>query len=287
MRIEAEVIADSICNGYRITSFRVVFPRFILAECNTHGSICRSTSSSRAVPVQKQLERLREFPFVPTYLGKNKKGMQATEEVSEEAKEAIRDTWLRAKDSALSYMDLLQRLGLHKQHSSRLGEPWMWSEATWTATEWDNFFALRNHSNAQPEFHELAACMFTSMHRSSPQVLEPGEWHLPFIKEHEFKDHSLQNLARVSVARCARTSYYLQSGKVSDIQDDLAMCSRLLEAGHMAPAEHPAEAVGYFKRYARYMGWRSFRHTQPNECHGDYTKEKYQALGANLEETPP
>ena len=64
--IEAKIVADSIYKqGQRLTTFTVVFPRFILAELNTHRMLSRNSASSRARPFQAMLNDVRKDPFVP------------------------------------------------------------------------------------------------------------------------------------------------------------------------------------------------------------------------------
>ncbi len=75
-----------------------------------------------------------------------------------------------------------------------------------TATEWENFFALRAHADAQPEFQELAYAMLESYLASSPQILPAGRWHIPFGDQLP-SSISLLDRLKVATARCARTSY--------------------------------------------------------------------------------
>ena len=53
--------------------------------------------------------------------------------------------------------------GYHKQTVNRLAEPFMMVKGVITATEWDNFFYLRRHKDAQPELQELADCMWEAL----------------------------------------------------------------------------------------------------------------------------
>lgn len=57
--ISAEIMADSIYDGSRLTTFVVKFPRIVLAEMNTHKMISKNSASSRAVPFKKMLERVK------------------------------------------------------------------------------------------------------------------------------------------------------------------------------------------------------------------------------------
>jgi thymidylate synthase ThyX len=80
--IEAKIIADSLNPvGVRLVTFKLTYPRFILAELNTHRVFSRNSASSRAVPIEKMIERVRANPVVPIHWGKNQPGMQASEQI--------------------------------------------------------------------------------------------------------------------------------------------------------------------------------------------------------------
>src|SRR4051812_47823071 len=71
----AKILADSLSpEGIRLTTFEVTFPRFILAEFNTHRMLSRNSASSRAIPTEKLLKRVIDTPFVPSF-NKRVKGM--------------------------------------------------------------------------------------------------------------------------------------------------------------------------------------------------------------------
>ena len=82
MTIQAKIIEDSISStGKRITTFQLLYPRFIHAELMTHRVFSRNASSSRAIPVTKMLAMVREDPAMPIHWGRNQPGMQAKEEL--------------------------------------------------------------------------------------------------------------------------------------------------------------------------------------------------------------
>lgn len=81
MTYAAKIVADSIA-GTRLTSIEVTFPRFILAEFNTHRVFSRNSASSRAIPVEKRIAQVRSNPFVPEAFSKNRRGMQAEENIA-------------------------------------------------------------------------------------------------------------------------------------------------------------------------------------------------------------
>lgn len=186
--IWAKVICDSIAEGStnRMTTFEIQFPRFILAELNTHGMLKKCTQSSRAVPVKTMLEMYKDNCYVPIYFGKNKAGMSAKEYLSAEENDAAIDMWLSAERSARYVVEKLsdkEGLNVHKQWAARLYEPFMYIKLVITATEWDNFFWLRDDEDAaQPEMVDLVRKMKVARDESTPNVLKAGEWHMPYVE---------------------------------------------------------------------------------------------------------
>src|ERR1700722_14687036 len=74
----AHVVADSISeDGIRLTTMEVRLHRFVLAELNTHRVFSRNSASSRALPVAKQIQAVREDPAVPVEFGAKRAGMQS------------------------------------------------------------------------------------------------------------------------------------------------------------------------------------------------------------------
>lgn len=247
--IEAKVIADSISEaGKRITTMQVKFHRFILPEFNTHRVFSRNFSSSRAIPTSKLIEQVRNDPATPVHWGKNQPGMQAAEELTGTDLELAESEWRVAAYLAGDIAEKMAGLGVHKQIVNRVLEPFLWSTGIVTSTEWDNFFELRAHEDAQPEIHELAIKMRDARDNSIPQLLKEGEWHLPYILEHEKNDQFFKieanrfMLQKISAARCCRVSYLKHDGSLPNIDDDLALFQRL--AGsipiHASPLEQQA-----------------------------------------------
>jgi thymidylate synthase ThyX len=139
--IKATIVADSICNGHRITTMEVTMPRMILAEFNTHRMFSRNSASSRAIPFKKMVATVKENPFIPIAWQKDHSGMQGTEYFDKSL--SIQSEWITARDKAIEQATLLNELGVTKQLCNRLLEPFMWQTVLCTATEWENFFALR------------------------------------------------------------------------------------------------------------------------------------------------
>jgi thymidylate synthase ThyX len=248
----AKILADSIALGTRLTTLEVTFPRIVLAEFNTHRMLSRNSASSRAIPVEKRIEAVLKSPFVPEAFGANQKGMQAGASLPTDDQFDASQTWLWASRQAVQAAKTLATIGVHKQWANRLLEPFGWHTVIVTATEWENFFALRCSPEAQPEIRRAAELMRDAIAASTPTTKQIGEWHLPLVVDedlHTFNDSDpaclpRADMVKVSVARCARVSYLTHDGK-RDVDADLALYDRLLKSGHMSPFEHAAKAVDH------------------------------------------
>lgn len=303
MGFDAKVLADSVSpSGYRLTTLEATFPRFVLAEFNTHRVFSRNSASSRAIPIAKQLRRVLEDPYVPVEFGSNQPGMQAGPALVGEKRESAEREWLRARDdavrrvlglvsdpAALAGDDDLDAallgveeairgksqpeawLNVHKQVANRLLEPFMWHTVIVTATEWENFFNLRCHPDAQPEIRLVAEGMRAAVEASQPAALDWSEWHLPLVRpEDRTQVASTEDLIKISAGRCARVSYLTHAG-VRDLDADVQLHDRLLESGHMSPLEHPARPLSTDELEAgewsgNFHGWHSYRKTISGEA---------------------
>jgi hypothetical protein len=285
MTITAKTIADSISpEGIRLSTLQLRYPKFIHGEFMTHRVFSRNASSSRAIPVDRLIKDVMEDPAMPIHWGKNQKGMQAEQECDTPVQYGIiprsnhigtwneaayitnEEAWLKARDNAVGMARAFTQAGYHKQIVNRLLEPFCHINVVVTATEFSNFFALRDHPDAQPEIRELAQRMKEAMAASTPKLLQPGEWHLPYVDD----DSLTADVAiRLSVARCARVSYLTQDGRKPEIAEDLALYDRLI-AGvplHASPAEHqgtPDWSKPYY--HGNFKSWIQYRKTLSGEC---------------------
>jgi gp30 len=276
--IEAKVIADSVSQaGARITTLQLKYPRFIHSEFLTHRAFSRNSSSSRAIPVSKMIEQVRNDPAMPVHWGLNQAGMQAESEVSD--KEAAESAWRNSAMLAADCAATLNGLGLHKQVVNRVLEPFQYMHTVITATEWDNFFELRRHKDAQPEIQALAEAIYNAIQSSSPKQ---SDYHLPYIEDGRFEslayeiktsnindtplskaEHdAYKHLAKLSAARCARVSYLKHDGTNPSEGDDLKLFERLVGSRplHASPTEHQAVALRQANKACRnFYGWEQFR----------------------------
>ena len=69
MPYSVEVIADSVPAGKlfqstpRLTTLAITLPRIVLAELNTHRMFSRNSASSRAIPIQRMIDKVVQDPF--------------------------------------------------------------------------------------------------------------------------------------------------------------------------------------------------------------------------------
>lgn len=274
MENKAIIVTDSINSNIvyadgshpRCTTFDLTFWRALLAEFNTHQMIVKSSASSRAIPFKKMVAKVKETPFIPMRFQKDHSGMQGNEYLEGEEKEHAIHNWLVFKEVAIeNATDFNDFNKVTKQLANRLLEPFMWHEVLCTATEYENFFALRASEFAEIHFADLAYKMLDAYNQSQPTELLGGEWHLPYgdqIDNRELYDITLglndgdfrfqrhflyaQNeiKLKVSAARCARKSYKtLGDNPTIDLSKDIQLHDSLTNNGHYSPAAHPNRAM--------------------------------------------
>lgn len=318
--ISAKILRDSFYKNRkgaaipfpRITTYEIDYPRFIHGELMTHRAGSKNSSSSRAVPISKAIQNIRDNTAMPIHWGRHQRGMQAEEE--QDATVTIRtekgvfnlsreDAWLYGRDSALALAAEFGESKYHKQIVNRLTEPYQMMKVVFTATEFDNFFNLRCHRDAQPEIQELANLMYLARAKSKPVELENGEYHLPYItpeiweqcvikaKNSDSEETAMDIALRLSASCCAQVSY-----RTTDTSVDKAnkIYKMLIESEpmHASPLEHQARPVTFddqedfhikpvhehiplthLDRYGNYWSgnlknWVQYRHEIPNNtCH--------------------
>jgi hypothetical protein len=251
----------------------------------THRVFSRNAASSRAIPVEKLIKDVEENPFIPVYWGKNQKGMQAGEEIDapvqlwSDISLGLEDTsnkeaWLEARNQAVQFAYAFSRAGYHKQIVNRLLEPFAHITVLVSSTEWTNFLELRGHPDAEPHIQLLAKEIRKCLEdQTLTQALNPGEWHLPFIGGLTPFPTSptLHELIKLSVARCASTSYKTVDGFDMSLERAQEITDKLLAANpiHASPAEHVACADGLGEdsspwkhpwQHGNFVGFRQYRH---------------------------
>lgn len=270
MTIKADILLDSISpRGHRLTTFVLYYHRFIHSELMTHRVFSRNASSSRAIPVKTLIGKAVEDPAIPVKWAAEQKGMQGGDEIDEPG--TAESIWLKARDSAIHFAERLSNLGIHKSIANRIVEPWHHIAVVLTGTDFENFFTLRAHPDAQPEFQVLAQKMAEAYRKSEPQFLNYGEWHLPFLKPDERRLTNLQEGIKCSVARCARVSFLNHDGSNPNIQKDIELHDRLVvqRPAHASPAEHQAtplrESDENKSTASNFKGWLQYRKMIKNE----------------------
>lgn len=284
--ITAELICDSVNPaGNRLSTFVLTYPRFIHSEFMTHRCFSRNAASSRAIPIYKMIQAVNENTAMPIFWGKNQKGMQAAEEIVDVQRQQSKAWWMQAAFNATLEAGYSQAsFDLHKQIANRVLEPF--SHITVIATASDvglrNFFALRAHKDAQPEFQALAYAMLGPWLDKNVTTLKWGDWHIPFY------DPTLKNeceniygAIRICTGRIARVSYLTHDG-VRDPGADLDLHDRLLTSKHMSPFEHCAQARFERAHWGSNFGtgWLQYRKTLNEECQAPTDGELFERLAS-------
>lgn len=261
---------------YVLSTLLLRYPRFIHPEFMTHRVLSRNAASSRAIPVKKIIDDILADTATPLHWGKNQSGMQAQEECNSNiripelpdgffSKDASRqEAWFRARDNAIEIARAFDAAGYHKQIVNRLLEPFAHITVLVSATEWTNFLELRDHPDAEPHMQMLAREISKCLDdESTVRTLEPGQWHMPFIDD-EANDHWMdaygggqgftgddldsaidsctKDLIKLSVARCASTSYKTVDGFDMTFDRAEKIFDKLVNSKpvHASPLEHVA-----------------------------------------------
>lgn len=261
--ITATVLAYSIsAAGVRMLTYELEYPRLILAELNTHRALSKNSFSSRAVPFEKMLHQLYGRPV---RFGANQAGMQDKGEDfdalvkiqcpdGDDWEFTALEVWDMAKKDAIYYAQKLKDAGYHKQVYNRLLEPFQMMKTVLSGTEFANFFWLRDDDLADPTLRELARVMKEAADESEPFLLQPGQWHLPYVDwmvspatgqmfyRDTFGTHipiTLEDAIKLSCARCAAVSYRNEG---YDLAKSIELFERLVGADkkHASALEHCA-----------------------------------------------
>lgn len=231
--IKVEIVADSINQqGDRLTSLVLTYPRIIHAEMLTHRMFSRNASSSRAVPVQKMIEAVKNNTFCPFEFQKAHKGMQGSEYFTDEDKEDCIKLWLESAELALQQAEKMKEKGITKQIINRILEPYQYYTVLITGSResWQNFFNLRcpdyegfksrkeaskeffekgnidtskwsdldwlqlNKGHAEIHIMDLAEKIYDAMNESTPKQLSPNEWHIPMVDKIPFVGNLTKNI---------------------------------------------------------------------------------------------
>lgn len=262
--------AKCLVHYENLWTFELTYPRYIHSEFMTHRVFSRNASSSRAIPVKRMIEQVRENTVIPPKVFMNQKGMVGETEADPFTTTAFHVLWEEAAENACKTAEMMERLGIHKQHVNRILEPFQFIKVIVTATDWYNFFVLRLAPDAQPEMRELASAIYDEMkryHNKAVGVLELDKEHfvvsLPYITDEDIKEIGKEEyhlLMKISAARCARVSYNNHDGSKPDIEKDFKLYGHLYDSKHMSPMEHACIRDEDYHKNANLNGWKSLRY---------------------------
>lgn len=273
----AKVLADSISpTGVRLTTLEVEYPHAVHKDIMTHRMLSRNFQSFRAFPPEKVMENIGKDPFYPVFT-KRVKGMANGVSLEGDELDTAQNIW---HDHILGCLDRAQRmidLDIGKDQVNFVLQDLTWIRGIITATDWDNFFALRafapDGSKPRPEVEKIAQMMYDAIDYSKPTELALGQWHMPLVSRHEsvwcWEDNDTLEWdfwKKVSTGRCARVSYLTHDGK-RDAQKDVGLHDGLLGNFHMSPFEHVATPYYGGNVYlGNFRGWEQYRKSIPNEA---------------------
>ena len=261
----AKVIAHSVSSvtGKEIITFELEFWRGVLAEFNTHNSLSKNTSSSRAIPVPSMNTKILSDIGMPYRFGKQNTGMQDLGEHDAPVfvggvEMSAREAWTAAVETMVMFSEAFHEAKYAKQICNRLTEIGQTSKVVMTATDLDNFYWLRDHYMADPTIEALAKAIKKAHAESEPQVLEPGDWHVPYFGHGAWyarrDDVPLEDALAISASCCAQASYRKLDESLEKAKGVVARLNLgvdLTEPCHASPTEHQATPIAKTEYYMR------------------------------------
>lgn len=281
-----------------MTTLTATYPLIVHPEVLTHRDRERNAASNRAIPFEKMLKSVLDDPFVPVRFGREQSGMQMGEDIPEYLACHARAIWNESLQMMARQADRLHNIGrdyqemvressdgnldiqikshadikIHKSLPNRLLVPWQWITVVMTATEWKNLFRLRIHKDAEIHIRIVVEMMRDAIAGSTPKLLQPGEWHRPFVRDVDENEllakFTPEDVNAVSTARVARVSYMSHENKI-DVPKDFARFEKLVAGsgfGHWSPHGHVAQCSDDPDvRSGPFRGWNQFRKQFANE----------------------
>jgi hypothetical protein len=259
MITSVKVIADSQnwLSDDRLITLELTFPRIIQSQLNTYRKSSKNSASSRAKSMKTmRFDALNNY-FQPTLFQGDNKGMYSTTELSPLRQKLAALVWNSARLTAVFHHKLFSLVGVHKEISNRVIEPYLYSTASHSSWQW--LIQQRIKPDAQPQFRELAIKIKFNIEQSTPKRLQVGEYHLPYITLTDKGTHTRDELVKLSVARCAAVSYKTFDGKLGN-EAALRIYEKLKESKHLTPFEHVATPTTLYHQNCYNAGW----HTERN-----------------------
>jgi hypothetical protein len=269
--LNCKIVADSInLENCRLTT--ILFKRFpycLIQEPATHRlnvssaispfflDQSRNSASTRAIPLKKLIEQVRNDPFVPTFQ-LNKRGMSGSEITNGDFLERQKLDWLDAMHLAIKQVEMYEERGIHKSKPSKLLIPWLRIPILISSTNWDGFFKLRCADDVDVDLLYQTQDAKRMYDKSQPRLLKLGEWHIPLEAKSDNPNHSHLHILKASAANVARLSYMNHENKI-DFEGNLNLAESLIENGHMSPFEHIACNEETDQRYRNFGGFSQLR----------------------------
>lgn len=234
-KMRLNILADSRSHTGRVITILTEFPYSLLPELEKHRNFSFSIASTRAVPNNLMLEKVKKNPHYPNWNMANR-GMQGLPSGNTD-QEVGNQIWRDFVESSLTFSKKLADSGFHKQVCNLPLIPILKVDVVMTATyeAYQDLFNLRISEAAKPDFREYAEKWKSKIEESRPLFLNPGQWHIPFIDDiTEFNNY--QESLKVSASCCARTSY--ANSKKEDLEVHYKRHDKCLEEKHWGVFEH-------------------------------------------------
>lgn len=243
-------------NGETVVSVLFPFPTVKLAELRTHRKSIQTdaeyletsendkiaamnANSSRAIPIMKQIEAVKNMPYVPIWTH-SQSGMQGKEVTDERTIKHLNEAYLSRLNASIEEAEFYAKNDIHKQDACLPIVRYSFTTVVMTMTEWqwNYFFKQRTADAVYPFFRELFRYIENIVTETKPTR---SNVHLPFRAEIEAeygKEITAREAMLIACSMCAKISFDTQD-KVETIRQHVERAERLIKAKH-AIDEHVA-----------------------------------------------
>jgi thymidylate synthase ThyX len=267
MTTAAKLIADSLnaLNDDRLITLELTFPRIIQAQLNTYRESAKNSASSRAKSMKTVRYAAINNYFEPEVFMGDNRGMFSMTTLSPLKQQLAHLVWTSARLTAVFHHKLFSMVGVHKEISNRVLEPYLYTTVVMTASfsSWEWLLRQRLVAGAQPQFRELAKCIKEVAENHKPRLLKEGDYHLPYVTQTDKTLNSLTDLIKLSIARCAAVSYKTFDGTFSD-DSAFKTYQKLYRDKHLSPFEHVATPSIAYHKNCYNVGWKTERNILEN-----------------------
>ncbi len=206
----ARVIADSTnaLTGDRLVTVEVTMHRWAMADLALHREVRITVQPLLDQSVAENITLAEDNDVSPSYWPSNTVSAACSPPLHVSKAGHARQIWDYARRRAIESAHAMVDVGVHRSVINRLLEPFLPQTLVVSSSSWDSFIDRRSKVTYQTdplvraELTEAAAAIRKAIRESKSETLTLGQWHLPYLRDHELKTLPNDQAHMISVVRC-------------------------------------------------------------------------------------